>query len=207
MKRSGWWETCPCGEKFWVQPHRLKSGRGKRCSRACMYRFRYMGRPPPLVVGRLTFIPLTQAGLWAVVDTADLDLVEGRSWSVSRSGHTWYVRSKRSGGQLHRAILGLADDDPRQGDHINGNGLDNRRANLRPASRAQNMANRRPNVSAASKYKGVRKSERGSGWAAMLSGGYLGYFPTEEAAARAYDAAAAERYGQYARLNFPKVDA
>ncbi len=87
-------------------------------------------------------------------------------------------------------------------DHINGNGADNRIANLRIASHVDNGGNRRPN--AGKRYKGVRK--RGSRWIAEIKHNYrlyhLGVFLSEEDAAKAYDSAARALFGRFARPNF-----
>lgn len=90
-------------------------------------------------------------------------------------------------------------------DHINGDGLDNRRANLRIVSSQQNNQNRAKMRGTSSQYKGVsRTRER---WLAYLYVNYkqvrLGTFEDEADAARAYDAAARQQFGSCAALNFP----
>jgi hypothetical protein len=96
----------------------------------------------------------------------------------------------------------------RETDHKNGDGLDNRRHNLRTATRTQNNANQGKRPNATSAYKGVsRKAHAHSRpWVAAIKHAghahHLGYYPTPEHAARAYDAAARELFGEYARPNF-----
>jgi hypothetical protein len=96
-------------------------------------------------------------------------------------------------------------------DHVNGNGLDNRRENLRPATNSQNMANRRPNINSSSPYKGVTWAPNcGSGkWRANIkidgASHTLGFFEDVREAAEAYDAAARVAFGEFARLNVPDV--
>lgn len=90
-------------------------------------------------------------------------------------------------------------------DHINGDGLDNRRSNLRLCNRSQNGANRvSPNREI--KYRGVYKSKNGNGFKAQIKAFrrniHIGVFDTEEDAARAYDAKAREYFGEFARTNF-----
>jgi hypothetical protein len=91
-------------------------------------------------------------------------------------------------------------------DHVNGNGLDCRRLNMREADHPKNMQNRRKTSSeTSSSFKGV--TWRSHGWEASINGRgewlYLGSFPTEEEAARSYDSAAYYFYGAFALLNFP----
>jgi hypothetical protein len=145
---------------------------------------------------------------WAMVDLADLGLVIHDCWVFSQSGASGYAirpgpRPKRRPVLMHRVILGLADDDPHQADHINHDTLDNRRANLRIATRTQNLANSRKQDRASSRYKGVVRAARG--WQAYLTNNrkrqYLGYFDTEEEAALAYNWAAVAAWGEFARLN------
>lgn len=99
---------------------------------------------------------------------------------------------------LHRLIL----DAPAElvSDHINHDGLDNRRVNLRLCSHAKNMGNRRKQ-NVAKRFKGVRWHRYG--WEVGLAHQYIGRFTDEEEAARAYDAAALREYGEFALLNFP----
>ena len=87
-------------------------------------------------------------------------------------------------------------------DHINGDGLDNRRENLREATRAQNMRNLRLRSDNTSQYKGVRRLGDHI-WQARVNGQTVGYFDTALDASFAYDKAAVEQYGEFARLNHP----
>lgn len=93
-------------------------------------------------------------------------------------------------------------------DHINGNRSDNRISNLRLASNQQNQRNRKVRINSSSKYKGVSWHERNQKWQVYVGvnskNTNLGYYNSEEEAARAYDKAAREHYGEYARLNFPE---
>ncbi len=92
-------------------------------------------------------------------------------------------------------------------DHENGDGLDNRRANLRVCDHRQNRRNhQRPRKGGASRFHGVGWWKRDQKWRAKISVDgrtiHLGYFADEEDAARAYDQAAREHFGEYASTNF-----
>src|SRR5258708_35597621 len=91
-----------------------------------------------------TTIPLTQ-GKFAVVDAQDAALLAGYRWTAIPSNNTWYAKTHAGGKTIymHRLILfGEAQSaDPRKVDHRNGNGLDNRRENLRPVKHSQKIRN------------------------------------------------------------------
>lgn len=88
-------------------------------------------------------------------------------------------------------------------DHVDGNGLNNRIGNLRESDQSQNLANRNQRASNRSGFKGVTRS--GKKWVAQIGCNgvnyYLGIYASPAAAARAYDAAAIDRFGQFARTN------
>jgi hypothetical protein len=159
-------------------------------------------------------------GMVAIVDPCDIDFVAQWRWfyfSGSNRSLTGYaVRNRRVGDPghkgvvyMHRELMGAA-----KGlvvDHINGNGLDNRRVNLRIATHRQNCRNRRgAERNSTSEYLGVSWHKRAHKWAAFICerrnrrcvSTYLGVFNSEAEAARAYDAEALLRFGRFASLNF-----
>lgn len=123
----------------------------------------------------------------ALVDAADAETVSTYNWSMHGDGYA--ARETRVGGKrlvvlLHRQLLGLTPGDRLQVDHINGNGLDNRRENMRVCSNAQNQQNRH-NLP----YRGTCWDASRNLWRAYvrLAGKehYLGRFATRTAAAQA----------------------
>ncbi len=145
------------------------------------------------------------AGRVALVDDEDYDLVMQYRWrvreAVRSSGTTdgpYVVSIGRSKIPMHKLITGYP-----MTDHRSGNGLDNRRSNLRPATKAQNNHNQRPRAGHSSQYKGVTWHKRVGKWQAeiKLGGGkrrYLGLFVSEQDAAEAYRVASLEHQGEYA---------
>lgn len=139
-------------------------------------------------------------GQFAIVDAADHDLVRNHKWCW----HCGYPATAiRVGGRkvvtrMHVFLFGKGERD-----HKNGNRLDNRRDNLRPATRGQNTANRAG--WSGRKFKGV--FPKGSRWSPKIvwerKQKWLGTYDTEEEAARVYDEAAKRLHGEFARLNFP----
>ncbi len=148
-------------------------------------------------------------GYVATVDDEDAHLSVFR-WRAQVAPRTVYAKRhvRLSDGRwstqyLHRAVLPGV---PRV-DHRDGNGLNCRRSNLRPADRRQNGANARIALSNSSGFKGVNWHRRGRKWQARIEAGgrqvYLGLFASPEEAARAYDDAARRLQGEYAAVNFP----
>ena len=154
-------------------------------------------------------VPLTR-GLHALVDDEDADLVLAHSWQAVECDGIWYARRAASYAELdagaptvrymHAEITGYA-----RTDHVNGLTLDNRRANLREVTSSQNSMNRGAGNGWSSRYKGVHYFRRTGRWRAYITFGrkqkHLGYFSTEREAAEAYNAAAIELFGDFARLN------
>lgn len=151
-------------------------------------------------------IPLTQ-GKVAIVDASDYDFLMQWAWMARLERHCCYavrrfsVDGKQCWARMHRVIM-----EAKTGtmiDHINGNGLDNRRDNLRLATTSQNTQNKKIGANNTSGYKGV--DHRSRKWRARIwlhgQEYHLGYFDSDIAAAHAYNKAAERLHGEFARLN------
>lgn len=158
---------------------------------------------------------LAYGGVVVLVDADRFEELDAHHWRLVASrwvtgGETRrrYYAAARIGGKdtvlMHRLILGAQPGE--QVDHINGNPLDNRRANLRICTPSRNIQNR-PGTGKNTVYRGVT-AHRGKWHARIGSGGarrFLGYFESARMAAKAYDRAALEMYGPDAHLNFPSL--
>jgi hypothetical protein len=152
-------------------------------------------------------IELTQ-GQVALVDDEDYEELSKHKWSACWHPHARTFYAARHSGKttmpMHCQIMG-----ERRGqkiDHIDHNGLNNQRYNLRACTNGQNIANSRKHRDGYSRYKGVCKDWDGKGWRAQITVNgikrHLGRFMDEESAARVYDQALREAWGDFALTNF-----
>ena len=141
-------------------------------------------------------------GKQAIVDDADFERLFAMNWRASQSGETFYAKNGNDE-YMHRLVCSCPSG--MVVDHINGNGLDNRRVNLRAVSANVNALSTKRYSNNTSGYRGVVLDKRRNLYAAQLQvreNGvkrkiHLGYFPTPEEASRAYHAAVKERYGNF----------
>lgn len=158
-------------------------------------------------------IALSQ-GQHAVVDDGDYDWLSKWKWCASKGRHCYYaVRAEKTGDKytfiyMHRVINGTPLG--KSTDHIDGDGLNNTRANLRTATGQQNAANMRRHRDGSSRFKGVsRNPDPGplnpKPWIAHIGingkASHLGTFLTEEEAVEAYTNAAKEAFGEFHRIS------
>jgi hypothetical protein len=149
-------------------------------------------------------------GYSVLIDDEDLELVQQFHWQPDiRPWAIYAMRTAKKNGKqykmrMHRLIMGVLDDHYVKVDHKNGNGLDNRKENLRVCSNSQNLMNSvKPKGN--NRFKGVYYRERNKKFQAMIKAEgkrlHLGLFTSEEDAARAYNDAALTYFGEFAKLN------
>lgn len=152
----------------------------------------------------IAYVPLTQ-GLFALIDAEDAERVGQYKWNASKAKSTgaFYARSHaaiegRRSSALHRFVLRLTEE---FGDHRNGNTLDCRKVNIRPANRMQNGWNRKPDRDSRSGIKGAHWNGRDRNWVSYIRVGNvkyrLGSFATAELAGAAYKDASIRLHGEY----------
>jgi len=149
-------------------------------------------------------IPLSR-GKAAIVDDDDYEFLNESRWYVSEfENHCYAVKAgtKRTKIFMHRVIMGALKDVFI--DHINGNGLDNKRCNLRICTNSQNQQNRHT-ACGVSKHKGVHWNKKERRWYSKIKKNgkcyWLGGYKSEIAAAIAYNTAARELFGEFAYFN------
>ncbi len=151
-----------------------------------------------------------------MVDDADYAVLAEYRWRLDRAPRTNYAmrgirRGTKNGKlgryfrvQMHRVILGLSAKDKRLSDHRNGNGLDNRRANLRICTKTENVRNARLSLANTSGYKGVFQNKNPNRWYAHIRVNtkliHLGGYDTARKAYAAYKDAAKRLHGELANV-------
>lgn len=160
-------------------------------------------------------IPLTK-GQVAIVDDEDHERVSSLKWYAHKAYSKWYALHsvyRRGTTCEHLTMQNFVTGEVPAGhyvDHINGDGLDNRKCNLRIANKSQNKANAKKQIwvsgkPTTSKYKGVYWNKRISKWNASIKVNYkkifIGHYHDEIKAALAYNKAAIENFGEFANLN------
>lgn len=148
------------------------------------------------------------AGQFSICDWEDWPLVCGYWWRLTtdkgdvRYAQTWSTHNQKTRKRITMHGILVKPPEGMTIDHINGNGLDNRRQNLRLVTPQQNTWNRRPWARGTSKFKGVSWDKETKHWRADIKAGgknkYLGRFSSEEEAAHAYKKAAELVYGEFA---------
>lgn len=162
-------------------------------------------------------IPLTQ-GKVALVDDEDYDLVSKYTWHSLKNGNTFYASRSvgcrkdktKTTSSMHRLIMNFPKS-PLKIDHINGNGLDNTRDNLRICTNSQNQMNSttKRGGNSSSHYKGVSWNKKSGKWKASIGitingqykNIYIGMFLCEHKAAQVYNEVAVNYFGTFAKLN------
>lgn len=168
------------------------------------------------IEGEVAYIPLGKGKrkhrMYAKVDVSELERVMRHKWYAVAAGKTFYARATtlatglpRHHNHLHLFIMRAKYGE--RVDHANGDGLDCRKENLRPATAQQNAFNtfKWSSPSYTSRFKGVHRSASSGKWIAQIQFGgevkCLGLFEDEEAAARAYDGQAKLLFGEFAKTN------
>jgi hypothetical protein len=163
-------------------------------------------REPRPIGDGICEVPLSQ-GKVALIDECDAPKIALCNWHASTTPNstTFYAKGRlvhpRIASHMHRAILCFPVMDV---DHINGNGLDNRRCNLRLCEPQQNMCNIRPRANKTSRFRGVWRYSS-TRWQAAIRVNRtlinLGMFTSEERAAAAYDIASELLHGRFGVRN------
>lgn len=156
-------------------------------------------------------VPLTNSDKVALVDDCDFDEVSAYTWALHVKGYA-YSRFWNGEGYttvyMHRLLVGAVKGDGMEADHWDHGGLNNQRHNIRLATKSQNKWNMKIPTrkgGKSSRFKGVHFAKDREKWVAGigLSGRtkYIGIFEHEEEAAKAYNIAAVQHFGEFACLN------
>ncbi len=203
-----------CGKTFKRKPCKVNRADKHYCSNDCRYNGQGLPRRLSWVKDGIVHLEIT-AGNIVSLDEIDSDLAD-LNWQT-RKGYAARKDKERRHVYMHRLIverkLGRPLIDMEKVDHHNSNKLDNRRDNIDISTSQENGANimkpkrKSANKKATSRYKGVNFDKASGKWRARITHGYqttsLRYYESEQEAAIAYDLAAIDYFGNFAKLNFP----
>jgi hypothetical protein len=143
--------------------------------------------------------------MFALVDDEDYEFLNKFDWYYRVGNKTFYARTYIKGKTVEMHMLLCPTVYPIQVDHKNGNGIDNQKQNLRPATYSQQQANNVSRRKGSSQYRGVCWNTKEQKWVAqlILNGvkQFLGYYTSEKEAALVYNNAAIKHFGEFAKLN------
>lgn len=161
----------------------------------------------------MKYVPLASTGIKAIVDDEDFEKAMQYSWQLSKRKTVSYASAYKKGAgrtrgnkmYLHQFIMGF----PPQVDHVNGDGLDCRKTNLRECTTSENRHNSKKTERGSSVYKGASYHKAAKSWRAVIGVNgrtkQIGGFKTEIEAAQAYDRMAQIYHGPFAKFNFPEM--
>jgi beta-glucosidase/6-phospho-beta-glucosidase/beta-galactosidase len=143
---------------------------------------------------------------YSIIDDEDYETISKNKWSAYKGHNTYYAcrtikkDKKKTSVQMHRTILKLTDPSLVV-DHVNGNGLDNRKENLRICTDSQNLMNRSKPKNNTSGYKGVSYSKSKKKYTAQIGINWkvynLGFYDTAEEASKVYQERAKKEFGKF----------
>lgn len=147
----------------------------------------------------------TKKGEEIIIDSEDYDLLANKAWYLDSDGYAsttvWNPTTKRNAKvRMHRLLMNVTDSRIIV-DHKNRNRVDNRKDNLRIATRAENNRNSKARNGCSSKYKGVSYHPKKKKFFVRIQDKHVGYFTNEIAAANMYNIKAKELYGDFAYVN------
>jgi hypothetical protein len=196
VKRSAYWLCkCSCGREKIIQANSLTTGNSKTCGDCSWGRYEVVG---DYVIGYF------EDDSSFIIDVQDYELVSKYRWWKDKNSGYFITTTNGCALYLHRLLL--PDKEGLVCDHRNRDKSDNRRVNLRYATKQQNSQNRSISCANKSGYIGVcwhiRNKKFHAGIRVNGKTLNLGYYHTAEEAARVRDKAALQYYGDFANLNF-----
>jgi hypothetical protein len=163
LHRWHWLYQCDCGNTVIRTPNSVRQLNRPSCG--CIKNKKLW---VPIVDGEVIKIPLTN-GRYALIDSADLPIVEKLAWYYNPSGYADTHLSRKKHVSMHRMILSATDN--QSVDHIDHDGLNNRRSNIRLCTQSQNSMNRRAQSNNSTGIKGICFDKRRNEWHASVKAG------------------------------------